>query len=95
MANQDHKQYVLHNSLFENKLKITSFQPCCRHAAIEAFQQGIFYLIGCDSCGTCFSITDDLHLFLKQAFWFHKINNNHPHTFDVAVYHGKIIFMFP
>lgn len=76
-------------------MNVKPFQPCCRKAAIEAFKHKTFYLVGCESCGTCFSITDDLLLFLHQAITYHTINPNHPHPFDLILSNGKIIFMLP
>jgi len=76
-------------------VNITPSKPCCKQTAIEAFQRHTFYLIGCESCGTCFSITDDFHLFLDQVMTFHKMHSTHHHTFDLVLYHGNAIFILP
>ena len=76
-------------------MRIKPFQPCCRKSAIQAFQQGIFYLIGCQNCSTCFSITDDPELFPHQVIIYNKINPDYPHPFDLIFSKDKIIFMLP
>ena len=72
-----------------------SFNHCCRNTAIEAFQQGIFYLLGCETCATVFSITDQLDFFMAQCIAYHKLSPNYPHPFDAILFNGKIIFMIP
>lgn len=76
-------------------MKIKPFQPCCRKAAIRAFQQGIFYLIGCEKCSTCFSITDERDLFIQQLIAYDNISPGYTHPFDIILSKGKIIFMLP
>lgn len=76
-------------------MRIKPFQPCCRKSAIQAFQQGIFYLIGCQHCSVCFSITDDLDFFLQQVMSYNKISPDYTHPFDIILSKGKIIFMLP
>ena len=75
-------------------MKIKRFQPCCKQAALEAFQHGIFYLVGCQSCGTCFSITDDFNVFLHQSIGFIKMHQDHCLAFDV-VSNGNVVFLLP
>jgi MinD superfamily P-loop ATPase len=74
---------------------ITPCKPCCKQTAIEAFQRHTFYLLGCESCGTCFSITDDFYLFMEQITTFHKIHSTHPYTFDLVLDNGNVIFILP
>lgn len=74
---------------------IRPFQLCCRKSALQAFQQGLFYLIGCETCSTCFSITDDCQLFLQQVIAYNRLSPDHPHPFDIIISKGKIIFMLP
>ncbi len=76
-------------------MKIKSFQPCCRKSALQAFGQGLFYLIGCESCSTGFSITDDFQLFLHQAIFHNKLSPDQHHPFDLILSKGKISFMLP
>ena len=76
-------------------MNIKPFKPCCKKAAIQAFLQKSFYLIGCNFCGTCFSITEDLQHFTNQLIASHKMNSNHPSTYDVVSLNGQIIFMLP
>lgn len=76
-------------------MTITRFKPCCKQTAIEAFEHGIFYLIGCESCGKCFSITDNLDLFIDQIIAFTKIGRGHCLTFDVVVSNGNAVFLLP
>lgn len=76
-------------------MNVKPFKSCCRKTAIEAFQQKIFYLVGCELCGTCFSITDDFQLLLQQIIAFYKMNANYPRTFDIVLCNNKIIFMLP
>ena len=76
-------------------MRIKSFQPCCRKSALRAFRQGLFYLIGCERCSACFSITDDFQLFLQQVIFYNKLSPDHPHPFDLILSKGKIIFMLP
>lgn len=71
------------------------FHPCCTKTAVQAFQQGIFYLIGCEACHTLFSITDDLDLFIQLVIAYYKISPEHPHPFDTILSNGKIVFMLP
>jgi len=76
-------------------MRVRSFKPCCKKAAIQAFLQGNYYLIGCQFCGTCFSITHDLQHFIQQIIASHKMNSKHPLHFDIASFIGQIIFMLP
>ena len=76
-------------------MRIKPFKPCCRKSAIQAFQQDLFYLVGCEHCSTCFSITDDIQLFIQQVISYSKISPDHPHPFDIILSEGKIIFMLP
>ena len=76
-------------------MDLRAFKPCCKKTAIQAFLQDSYYLIGCHSCGTCFSITHDFQHFLQQIMASHKINIKYPLTYDVVAFNGKTFFMLP
>ena len=76
-------------------MDLRAFKPCCKKTAIQAFLQDSYYLIGCLSCGTCFSITHDFQHFLQQIMASHKMNTKHPLSYDVVAFNGKILFMLP
>ena len=76
-------------------MKMKPFNSCCKKAAIHAFLQKKTYLIGCHSCGSCFSITQDFEFFTDQVLASHKINTNYPLSFDIVPFNGEIIFMLP
>jgi len=74
-------------------MDLRPFKSCCKKTAIHAFLQHNSYLIGCHSCGTCFSITHDLQHFIQQIMAAHNMNSNHPLHFDIASFNSQIIFM--
>lgn len=76
-------------------MRVRSFKPCCKKAAIQAFLQDNYYLLGCRFCGTCFSITHDFQHFLQQIMASQKMNAKYPFTYDVVAFNGKIFFMLP
>jgi hypothetical protein len=76
-------------------MELKTFDPCCKKTAIQAFLQDSYYLIGCHSCGSCFSITHDLQHFLQQFMASHKMNTKHHLHFDIVSFNGQIIFMIP
>ena len=75
-------------------MKIYPFHSCCKQTAIKAYNQGIFYLIGCDSCKTVFSITDDLAFFIDQVIAYYRLKTAYLH-FDLVLFDGNIIFLLP
>jgi len=75
-------------------MQIYPFQSCCKQTAIEAYNQGIFYLIGCDSCENLFSITDDLAFFIEQVIAYYRLKNTYLH-FDLVLFDGNKIFLLP
>jgi hypothetical protein len=76
-------------------MSVIPFKACCKKAAIQAFLQGSSYLIGCQFCGTCFSITHDFQHFIQQIMASYKMSSNHPLHFDIVSFNGQIIFMLP
>ncbi len=75
-------------------MKIYPFYSCCKQTAIKAYNQRIFYLIGCDSCKTVFSITDDLAFFTDQVIAYYSLNSTSLH-FDLVLSDGNMIFLLP
>lgn len=75
-------------------MQIYPFQSCCKQTAIEAYNQEIFYLIGCDSCKTVFSITDDLAFFIDQVIAYYRLKNTYLY-FDLVLSDHNIIFLLP
>lgn len=75
-------------------MQIYPFQSCCKQTAIEAYNQGTFYLIGCDSCKTVFSITDDLAFFIDQVIAYYRLKNTYLY-FDLVLSDHNIIFLLP
>ena len=71
------------------------YRSCCKRSAIRAFQKGELYLVGCTTCHSLFSITDDLDLFIQQILAYHTLSPNHLNNFDALTYGRKIIFMLP
>jgi hypothetical protein len=76
-------------------MRVRPFKPCCKKTAIQAFLQDNAYLIGCQFCGTCFSITHDFQFFIEQILASHKIYTNYPLSYDIVPFNGEIIFMIP
>jgi hypothetical protein len=76
-------------------MHVKPFQPCCKEAAIQAFLQHSYYLIGCHFCGLCFSITHDLQHFLQQVIASYEMKANYPLNFDIVPFNGRIIYMLP
>lgn len=60
----------------------------------KAYNQGTFYLIGCVSCKTVFSITDDLAFFIDQVIAYYRLKTPYLH-FDLVLLNGNVIFMLP
>ena len=76
-------------------MNVRPFKTCCKKTAIQAFMDNTYYLIGCQFCGTSFSITHDLQHFIQQILDGHKMNSPYPPTYDVVAFNGQIIFMLP
>jgi hypothetical protein len=74
---------------------ITSCKPCCKQTAIKAFEQRIFYLVGCEFCGTVFSLTNDFQFLFEQIMAYYKIRSTHHYTFDFILHNGNAIFILP
>jgi len=74
--------------------KIYPYQDCCKQAAVNAFEQRLFYPVYCDSCGNFFAITDQLAFLIEQAIAFYRIKAIAA-NFDMVLYDGNIIFMLP
>jgi hypothetical protein len=74
---------------------VRAFKPCCKKAAIQAFLQNHSYLIPCQVCGTCFSITHDFQHFIQQIIASYKMNRKYPPTYDLVPFNSQIIFILP
>lgn len=75
-------------------MKMYPFHSCCKQTALKAYKQGIFSLIGCDSCKTVFSITDDLAFFIDQIIAYYRLNSTSLHC-DLLLFDGNMIFLLP
>lgn len=75
-------------------MHIRPFKICCKKTALKAYRQGIFSFIGCDSCKTSFSITDDLAFFIDQVIAYYRLNTTSLH-FDLVLSDGNMIFLLP
>ena len=75
-------------------MKIYPFQSCCKQTAIEAYNRGTFYLIGCDSCENLFPINDELAFFIEQVIVYYRLKNIYLH-FDLVLSDHNIIFLLP
>ena len=75
-------------------MHLRPFYSCCKKTALKAYNHRDFYLIGCDSCKTVFSITDDLNTFMDQVIASYSIHTT-PLNFGLVLSDGNSIFLLP